>query len=161
MDLTKKSASDIERINKYKRVILRFMKEIGLIKYWIDYLQSKEYEEFAKYYVKEHTNHSTLWYDRESCITVVGCCAFDDYLKKGLPTWEYFKIKDKLCDYFHILFAFIQIFWPSEIETYANTIWGRNICDFSYKDLIGRNDFTNQMINKWLKQKEIFGGYED
>ena len=155
MDLTKKSASDIERINKYKRVISRFMKELGLYKYWLEYLGSSNYEEFAKYYVSVNPNYSKVWYDRESCITVVGCCSFDEYLKKGLPPYEYFNIKDRLCVYYRLLFAFIQIFWPSEVEKYANTRYGSVIRKFDYKDLIGRNDFTNQMINKWLKQKEI------
>ena len=160
MDLTKKSASDIERINKYKRVISRFMKELGLYKYWLDYLRSKEYEEFAVEYEKNNPYYSQLWYDRESCIMIVGCCSLDKYIEHKLSD-NYNKFKKQLSHYYLLLFAFIQIFWPSEFKRYNETR-----CDgeskFNYRDFAKvSGHFEANMIDKWLKEKEIFGGYED
>ena len=76
-----------EELKQYKKITLRFLKEIGLYKAWINYLNSPEGKDFV----------CGKWYDKRYIISILGATTFTKYIGKyyGIilqaPIFKYFR----------------------------------------------------------------------
>lgn len=151
MDLTKKLASDIERINKYKRVFSRFIKEIGLSKYWQKYLEDSSYKEFNKMFISKHeSKYSDIWYDRPSCMNILGMCNFEAFLERkyglyGIETYRLFSF-------------YLALFWKEEFDIWAEKhepdYFNKSTkYVFNFMEIWGKPK-DKKYVEKWKKLKE-------
>ena len=149
MVLIKKSASVIE--NEYKRIFIRFLKELKLVQYWYKYINTDRYLEYAKSYTRGlHENRTTVWYDRHTCMKILGICDFSSYLKER-------GVGGGVSDTYNLYAAFLGIFWEEEYYKWA--------IEFSIERLpseqanwVRRFSMRNaELIDNWIKLKNALG----
>lgn len=159
MGLIKKSVLDIERKAKYARYVMRVLKECNLVKEFIDYIDTKAYLNFAERYASKNSTCTLLWYDKEYCANILGCCNFERYLE-----CKYDAKKAKRCNSYHLLLCYLAIFDKDEYDRYArrdSTYNSTYISSDEYiKNALHNNNYEQgcediEIINKWLKFKEI------
>lgn len=144
MVLIKKSASVIE--NEYKRVFIRFLKELKLVPYWYKYTNTDRYLKYAKSYTRGlYRDRTTAWYDRNTCMKILGICDFSRFLhEEGVA----------ITSTYDMLAAFLAIFWKEEFLKWRNDMRIRD----TVADRIEIGKKHNlEMVNNWLKLKDILG----
>lgn len=157
MGLIKESVSELEKKVKYARIAMRFLKELKLVKYFIDYTKTPEYQKYLKGSIIAQENTSYIWYDRTCCASVFGVCDFDSYMKKVDIQYSF--------SIFELFIAFLIIFYPEEYDesrrhyNLKESIITMDILltetpkdDFKYR-LIKYNENNVNIILNWLKYK--------
>ena len=147
MDLIKKSASVTE--NDYKRVTILFFKELGVLRYWYDYITTDTYHSHVKYYLKRHRNRTDNWYDRGGCMKILGMCDFGTYLSnQGV-----YDVRDV----YNLYAAFLGIFWEDEYYKWAIE-FGDDKTPLQQIDWVGGFSNKNRiLLDKWVKLKNALG----
>ena len=152
MDSTKKQVSDIERQNKNKRLVIRFLKEVNLLVIFRKYINTGVFLYFAREYTRKHNaKFSTNWYDRELASEVFGCCNFSDFVY-GLTH------KDKHKDLYALYIIFLYFFDYNEYVKYT-CIYGAFALEYgklSYD--YSKNKGWTPLIKKWKILSEIMHG---
>lgn len=164
MDLTKKSVSGTE--SKFKRIFLRFMKEIGGLKYWREYVRSRGYQEFNKNYLKKHPSRTADWWDRDYCLDILGCCNFAAYIHYYRSLAQHQKIVFERS--YYLFAAFLIIFHNEEYRKYCfnKGYYSPPIeidfkkpfedqCESVVKYFIESD--IKKMVRDWIKIKETYG----
>lgn len=163
MDLTEKSASDIERIKHYRELAVRFFKELNLLASWKKYIASESYMVFCKAYQRRYGFGLEEWYNRKYLYEILGRCNFTSYLAKN-----HIKIFNQCAkDYeiYDIFLCFIAIFDIDEYIEYAKRFGESedpnifiDVCLKDYEKTLIYNDFKN-IVDNWrlIKDKTKYG----
>lgn len=152
MVLIKKSVSDIE--NEYKRVFIRFLKECNLFSLWYQYINSPQYRKFAEMYISKYKERSSLWYDRNYCIDIMGMCNFYHFMHmvKGIEG-NYEPYDD--------LILFMAIFWEEEYDKWAKEADENKSAKAYVEDFLSYKYYGNKdkraRVERWIKLKETLG----
>lgn len=146
MVLIRKSASDIE--NEYKRVFIRFLKEINMLSLWYQYVSHPDYFKFANEYVRKHPDRTTAWWDRNMCADIMGMCNFYAFcIRNNAKTKDYY-------DYFLL---FLAIFWEEEFYRWEEE-WHNNSKRSAEKFISSfRSTYALELIERWVKLKKALG----
>lgn len=146
MVLIRKSASDIE--NEYKRIFIRFLKEINMLSLWYQYVGHPDYFRFANEYVRKHPDRTIAWWDRKMCADIMGMCNFYAFTLKKNP---------KPRDYYDYFLLFLAIFWEEEFYRWEEE-W-HNSSKRSAEKFISsfRSTYALELIERWVKLKKALG----
>ncbi len=147
MVLIKKLVSDIE--NEYKRVFIRFLKECNLFSLWYQYVNSPQYREFAEIYISKYKKRTSLWYDRNCCIGIIGMCNFHYFIHmvKGIKG-NYEPYDD--------LILFMAIFWEEEYDKWAKEVGEKRSAKAYVEKHYGNKD-KRARVERWVKLKKALG----
>jgi len=152
MVLIKKSVSDIE--NEYKRVYIRFLKECNLFSLWYQYVNSPQYRKFAEVYISNYKERTSLWYDRNYCIDIMGMCNFYYFIHmvKGIKG-DYEPYED--------LILFMAIFWEKEYDKWAKEVNEKRSAK-AYVDVFLSHQYyvdkdKRARVERWVKLKQTLG----
>ena len=162
MGLIKKSVFDIERKLKYARIVMRVLKECKLVREFIEYTTTDNYNNFLKNYIQKHKNCTDVWYDKELCGSILGCCNFCYFIKE-----KYGREKSHQYSPYHLLLCYLAIFDEKEYMRYAScygSIDGACVFPQEYVNnaLCGMNFDQGKcdadIVKNWLTLKETFYG---
>ena len=165
MALIKKSVSDIERKTKYARIVMRVLKECHLVKEFKEYINTAVFRDFLHYYKRSHTECTDVWYDKERCDEILGCCNFDYYLEK-----TYGREKSAKCHAYSLVLCYLALFEKEEFERYDSRNGEKGKIGIKkFMDVIFTRSFSCLdvgdlgilIVKNWLKLKENVYGNKD
>ena len=161
--MIKKSVLDIERKLDYARIVMRVLKECKLVKEFIEYTATDNYINFSKTYTRKSKECSDVWYDRNMCASILGCCNFSYYMVE-----KYGSKKGHEYSPYHLVLCYLAIFNKEEYIRYARRfgendwvtptqcIWNALNNTESVRVEEGLKDA--EIVKNWLTLKEILYG---
>jgi len=169
MDLTEKPVLDIERKREYIRIVMRVLKDCRLTKEFKDYVNTTEFINFSKNFTKKNEGYTEVWYDRDCCARILGCCNFINYL--------YHNGRKNTYNPYNLLLCYLALFNEDEFKRYyslppksAEYSKPPNPMEFVYGKLAEPDgnapawrgyefgDKDRELVRKWIKIKEAIYG---